>query len=153
MATPQAIKRITRELAEIKALNSPVFEAGPKSESDLLNWNIEIKGPKGTPYEGGIFKLDLILPSQYPFHPPTLTFITKIYHPNVLPDGTMCIPLLKSDQWKPACKLASIIDIAVSLLSEPDGNEAIEGDAADVWKNDRKKFEKTAKDYTKRYAK
>ncbi|KAK9377258.1 ubiquitin-conjugating enzyme/RWD-like protein [Lipomyces chichibuensis] len=153
MATPQALRRIGRELADINAQRSPLYTAGPKSDSDILNWDVSILGPGGTPYEGGTFKLSLTLPPSYPFHPPTLSFITKIYHPNVLPDGMVCIPLLKTDQWKPACKLVTVIEIAVGLLKEPDEDQAIEGDAAEVYKADRKKYEKTAREWTKKYAK
>ncbi|KAK9466025.1 ubiquitin-conjugating enzyme/RWD-like protein [Lipomyces arxii] len=152
MATPHAMKRITRELNEIQTQASPFYTAGPKSDSDLLNWVVTIPGPAGTPYEGGNFKLALTLPPQYPFHPPTLIFTTKIYHPNVLSDGVVCIPLLKTDTWKPSCKLTTVIDIAVAILAEPDPDQAIEGEAADMWKADRSRFTKTAKAWTERYA-
>ncbi|KAK9383166.1 ubiquitin-conjugating enzyme/RWD-like protein [Kockiozyma suomiensis] len=153
MASAQAMRRIAKEMADIRNLNSPSFTAGPKSDSDLLNWQVEIFGPKDTPYESGRFKLDLVLPPAYPFSPPTLTFITKIYHPNILHDGTVCIAQLKTDQWKPACKLVTIIECAISLLSQPNMDDAVEGDVADVWNNDRSKFERTAREWTKKYAK
>ncbi|KAK9477656.1 ubiquitin-conjugating enzyme/RWD-like protein [Lipomyces japonicus] len=152
MASAQAIKRISRELADIKAEGSTEFTARPRSDSDLLNWEVTIFGPNETPYQGGTFKLELVLPPQYPFQPPTLSFVTKIYHPNVLKDGTVCIPLLRTDQWKPACKLLTVIDLAIALLREPNGDDAIEDSVAEVWKNNPVKYIATAKEWTKKYA-
>ncbi|KAK7207925.1 ubiquitin-conjugating enzyme/RWD-like protein [Myxozyma melibiosi] len=153
MASAQAMRRISKEMTDISNVGSSSFKAGPKSDSDLLNWEVEVHGPAGTPYEGGVFKLDLILPPAYPFSPPTMTFTTKVYHPNVLHDGTVCIPLLKTEQWKPACKLITIIDLVIALLSQPNIDDAVEGDVAEVWKNDRPKFDRTAREWTKKYAK
>ena len=53
------------------------------SEQDLLFWNAVIRGPKETPYENFIFKLAIIIPLQYPMLPPSIKFITPIFHPNV----------------------------------------------------------------------
>lgn len=36
-----------------------------------------LKGPSDTPYEGGIFEVDIIIPNEYPFTPPKMKFITK----------------------------------------------------------------------------
>ncbi|KAK9460258.1 ubiquitin-conjugating enzyme/RWD-like protein [Lipomyces oligophaga] len=146
------LKRIRKEMLDISKVSSETFTAGPKSDADLLNWEVKLYGPKDTPYEGGEFLLDLILPPGYPFHPPTLKFVTDIFHPNVLPGGAICIPMLKTDQWKPACKLLTIIDIAVNLLAHPSEEDAIEGDAADLYKRDRQKYEKTAREWTTKYA-
>ncbi len=58
-------------------------------------------GPSDSPYAGGIFSLHILIPTDYPFTPPKVQFVTKISHPNVLPDGSICLDILK-DQWSPA---------------------------------------------------
>ena len=56
---------------------------------------IEITGPENSPYESGIFELDLSITDRYPFEPPKLRFITPIYHPNIDSTGRICLDLLK----------------------------------------------------------
>jgi ubiquitin-protein ligase len=104
--------------------------------------------------QGGHFKLRLSLPSDYPFKPPVLNFQTKIYHPNVSNDdkGSMCLGMLRSDTWKPPNKIWAVLEMARNLLVEPNPDDAVEASIADQYKGDRKEFEKTAKDWVKRYA-
>jgi len=150
-----AIKRITRELNEIS--NNPLdgVSAGPVSEGDMFKWKVIIIGPKNTPYQGGIFTLLLTFPTEYPFKPPVISFTTKIYHPNVSNDdkGSMCLGVLRSDNWKPSCKVMQVLEMARSLLVEPNVDDAVETGIAEEYKNDKTAFEKSAKEWTKKYAK
>ena len=51
-----------------------------------------IKGPSGTPYENGVFDVDILIDGEYPFAPPKMKFITKIWHPNVSSaTGAICL--------------------------------------------------------------
>lgn len=48
---------------------------------------------------GGVFKLELFLPDDYPMTPPKIRFLTKIFHPNVDKLGRICLDVLKSEPW------------------------------------------------------
>lgn len=95
------------------------------------------------------------LPTDYPFKPPIVSFNTKIYHPNVSNDGkgTMCLGLLRPDQWKPNSKLADVIRFAQQVLREPDPDDAVEQSIAQEYKDERKKWEQQAREWNKLYAK
>ncbi len=59
---------------------APGISASP-SEENLRYFNVMVLGPQQSPYEGGVFKLELFLPEDYPMAPPKVRFLTKIYHP------------------------------------------------------------------------
>lgn len=137
---------MSQEYTEIEA-NPPQGITIQPIDEDMFKWNIEITGPKESIYavsslviqvrllsscsgiklipslfsQGGTFKLLLTLPTNYPFKPPVLSFQTKIYHPNVTNDdkGSMCLGILRSDQWKPSCKILAVLEMARGLLMEP----------------------------------
>ena len=73
---------------------------------DLFNWEAVIIGPHESPYEGGLFKLSLKFTQEYPFKPPAVRFLTKIYHPNIDVNGHVCINMLKN-KWSPANTVSS----------------------------------------------
>jgi len=99
-----ALNRIKKELGDITRVPPHGITAclapSLKSES-LYEWVATITGPKGTPYEGGIFTLKISIPKDYPFKPPKIKFVTKIYHCNIDEDGSICLDILK-DNWSPA---------------------------------------------------
>lgn len=106
------------------------------------------------PPQGGTFTLHLVLPRDYPFKPPTLTFRTKIYHPNVTNDdkGSMCLGMLRADEWKPSSKIVAVLDFARQLLVEPMPDDAVEAGIAQLYKEDRKEWTKRARGWVKLYA-
>lgn len=104
--------------------------------------------------QGGHFVLNLTLPKDYPFKPPILNFATKIYHPNVSNDGkgSMCLGILRPDEWKPPNRILSVLQMVQNILKEPLPDDAVEPSIADQYKTDYKAFEKTAKDWVKKFA-
>ena len=96
----------------------------------------------------------MTLPKDYPFKPPVLNFQTKIYHPNVSNDdrGSMCLGIVRPDEWKPPNRIAAVLAMTRSLLIEPSADDAVEAGVAEQYKRDREAFGKTAREWVKRYA-
>ncbi|MCJ1376597.1 hypothetical protein MMC20_007840 [Loxospora ochrophaea] len=147
-------KRISKELAELTKTPPSGTSITLLSDSDIYSWKIDLLGPDKSPYAGGTFTLHLLLPTDYPFKPPTLNFQTKIYHPNVTNDdkGNMCLGMLRADAWKPSSRIEAVLAFAKQLLLEPNADDAVEAGIAKEYKEDRKEFVKKAKQWTKMYA-
>jgi ubiquitin-conjugating enzyme E2 D/E len=143
-------KRIIKELQDLRKEPLSNLSAGPSGE-DLYHWKAMIYGPEGTPYQGGTFFLDIQFNTDYPFKPPNLRFTTKIYHPNINSTGGICMDILKH-QWSPALTITKILLSLCSLLNEPNPNDPLMPDIARQMKENRREFEKTAREWTMRYA-
>ena len=111
-----------------------------------------IVGPSGTPYEGGVFYLDIVFPKDYPFKPPDIKFITKIYHPNVSDhSGRICIDILKS-KWSPALTISRTLMSLCSLLNEPNPDDPLVSSIARQYKTDYEGFCVTCAEWVQKYA-
>jgi len=120
---------------------------------NLMHWKGYVKGPEGTAYEGGKFHVDIVIPKNYPFEPPKMKFDTKVWHPNVSSQtGAICLDILKSE-WSPALTLRTALLSLQALLSTPNPDDPQDAQVAGQYKQDRKKFEATAKQWTDMYAK
>ena len=120
--------------------------------SNLRHFYIEITGPTETCYEGGLFKLELFLPLEYPMCAPKIRFLTKIFHPNIDTLGRICLDILK-DKWSPALQIRTVLLSIQALLSTPNPDDPLNNVAADMWKSDLKSAIKIAKDWTRAHAK
>lgn len=104
---------------------------------NLLNWIATIKGPNETPYEGRSYRLRMKFGLDYPFVPPSITFETPIFHPNVdVKLGVICLDILK-EQWSAAYNIETILLSIQSLLGEPNPSSPLNIDAAKLWKEDQ----------------
>uniref|UniRef100_A0A8C5I5F7 E2 ubiquitin-conjugating enzyme n=1 Tax=Gouania willdenowi TaxID=441366 RepID=A0A8C5I5F7_GOUWI len=78
--------------------------AGPVGD-DMFHWQATIMGPNDSPYQSGVFFLTIHFPTDYPFKPPKVAFTTRIYHPNINSNGSICLDILRS-QWSPALTIS-----------------------------------------------
>ena len=110
-----------------------------------------IEGPPGTPYQGGQFKVKLVLSKDYPTSPPKGFFLTKIFHPNVGPSGEICVNTLKKD-WKPDMGIRHILMVIKCLLIVPNPESALNEEAGKLLLEQYDTYFNRAKLYTEIHA-
>lgn len=149
-----AAARIQREFKEVVkseevAKCSIKVELVNDSYSELRG---EIAGPPDTPYQGGNFHLEIKIPETYPFNPPKVKFLTKIWHPNISSvTGAICLDILK-DQWAAAMTLRTVLLSLQALLAAAEPDDPQDAVVAKQYKENNEIFKKTARHWTYAYA-
>ena len=99
-----------------------------------------------------MFYVDIQLTDAYPFEPPKMRFMTKVWHPNVSSaNGAICLDILK-EQWSPALTISKVLLSICSLLTDANPHDPLVGSIAQQFLNDRPAHDKTANEWTRRYA-
>jgi ubiquitin-conjugating enzyme E2 D/E len=146
-----SLRRIQRELADIRLDPPANCSAGPENENDLYRWEGVIFGPADSPFSGGVYKLKIVYPVDYPFKAPSINFMTKIYHPNINSAGVICLDTLKQN-WSPALTISKVLLSICSLLCDPNPNDPLVPEIAHLYKTNRQEYEDTAREWTRKYA-
>ncbi|KAG5645594.1 hypothetical protein DXG03_005732 [Asterophora parasitica] len=128
----------------------------------LAHWVGATQREDKTPWEGGLYKLVMNFPEDYPSKPPKCKFTPPLFHPNVYPSGTVCLSILDEEKsWKPAITIKQVLaDISLSsmtahivlssqillgiqdLLDDPNVNDPAQSDAYTMFKNDKVAYER-----------
>eukprot|EP00924_Labyrinthula_sp_SR-Ha-C_P010655 maker-scaffold_49-snap-gene-0.4-mRNA-1 protein AED:0.23 eAED:0.23 QI:362/1/1/1/1/1/4/92/168 len=144
---------------EFKALSkSPPLHISVGLHDDNLNcWEVLITGPTGSLLEGGFFKALLTFPETYPMQPPEMVFQTEMFHPNIYPDGKVCISILHApgedamnqqekseERWRPILGAESILVSVLSMLTDPQPNleSPANVDASTMFMNNYKQYKR-----------
>lgn len=112
-----ATRRLRQDYLRIMRDPVPYVTAHPLP-SNILDWHFVVKGPEGTPYEGGFYHGKLVFPSEFPFKPPSIYMIT--------PNGRfkcntrLCLSIsdFHPDTWNPAWSVSTILTGLLSFMVE-----------------------------------
>lgn len=127
-------KRIAKEVDQLKRDSVPGISLEFKS-ADFRYVHVRMEGPPCSPYEGGIFSLELYIPDEYPMAAPKVRFLTRIYHPNIDRLGRICLDILK-DRWSPALQVRTVLLSIQALLGAPNANDPLNSEVAAAWLRD-----------------
>nr|CAG4652279.1 EOG090X0GZZ [Triops cancriformis] len=106
MSTP-ARRRLMRDFKRLQE-DPPAGVSGAPTDNNIMIWNAVIFGPHDTPFEDGTFKLTIEFTEEYPNKPPTVRFVSKMFHPNVYADGGICLDILQN-RWSPTYDVSAIL--------------------------------------------
>ncbi|CDR97997.1 ubiquitin-conjugating enzyme E2, putative [Babesia bigemina] len=149
----------TQELADLTKDPPTNCSAGPVGD-DMFHWQATIMGPHNSLYQNGVYFLNIHFPSDYPFKPPKglweteglrVAFTTKVYHPNINNNGAICLDILK-DQWSPALTISKVLLSISSLLTDPNPDDPLVPEIAQLYKQNRKLYESTVREWVQKYA-
>jgi len=146
------MNRLNKEYKDI-IKNPPLGVTAGLKDKNLYEWTATLVGPVGTPYANGVYKLKLIFPKNYPFSAPKITFLTPIYHCNISQSGEICLDILKDNcSWSPVLTIDKVLLSISSLLSEPNPNDPLVPEIANLYKTNKTEHDRMATAHTLKHA-
>eukprot|EP01088_Endostelium_zonatum_P000551 TRINITY_DN1079_c0_g1_i1.p1 TRINITY_DN1079_c0_g1~~TRINITY_DN1079_c0_g1_i1.p1 ORF type:complete len:153 (+),score=29.85 TRINITY_DN1079_c0_g1_i1:111-569(+) len=143
MSTPSR-RRLMKDFKRLQT-DPPAGISGSPLENNIMIWHAVIFGPDETPWEGGTFKLKLTFSEEYPNKPPEVVFLSKMFHPNVYGDGSICLDILQK-HWSPIYDIAAILTSIQSLLSDPNPDSPANAEAARLFQENKREYNKKVKE-------
>lgn len=142
-------KRRNVDVLKLKMSNRKVNPAG----DDMADLYVEFRGPPQSPYEGGRWKVHVILPVQYPIKSPSIGFCNKIFHPNIdFASGTVCLDVI-NQTWSPMYSLVNIFEIFLpQLLQDPNTSDPLNSEAATLCLKNKEAYHEKVKAEVRNHA-
>lgn len=139
--TPYAIDRLQDELRMLEVLSLAGISASPRDKKHPFVWDATIMGPERTPWEGGLYSLEIYFSLQHPYRPPFVCFSTKMFHPNITTDGVPALDSLQS-RWSSKIRLTTILSELQTLLGTPSMLYPVHLEAEKMYRSDRKQYDR-----------
>lgn len=139
-----ARKRLMRDFRRIQQDATSGVSASPVPD-DIMKWNAVIIGPDSTPFEDGTFKLVMQFDEQYPSKPPSVKFVSEMFHPNVYPSGELCVDILQN-KWSPTYTVSTLLTSIQSLLNDPNTSSPANVEAANMYREHRSQYTKKVRE-------
>ncbi|KAF1813423.1 hypothetical protein P152DRAFT_395790, partial [Eremomyces bilateralis CBS 781.70] len=129
------------------------YEVTLVNDNSMQEFYVRFKGPKETPFEGGLWKIHVELPDQYPYKSPSIGFVNRIFHPNIDElSGSVCLDVI-NQTWSPMYDMINIFEVFLpQLLRYPNPTDPLNGEAAALMMREPKSYEAKVKEYVLKYA-
>lgn len=144
------LRRIMAELARYQKDPHPEIEVFP-SEQRMDLWRLLLRGPTGTPYEGGVFGLWLLFPADYPVEAPECRFQTPIYHCNINSSGKVCHSVFDRN-WATDMSVRQVLDCVYGLLLAPEPDDPLDSLLAHQYHAEPAVYASQAAEHTRTHA-
>jgi len=146
-------------MSEYKALEKEKWVKIELHDGSLFKWDIALMviNPDSA-FDGAFFKAEMAFTDKYPFSPPSFKFLHPIYHPNIYPDGRLCISILHppgedeqsgelaSERWSPLQGVESVLRSVLLLLDDPEISSPANVDAGVMYRDDLAQYIRMARD-------
>jgi ubiquitin-conjugating enzyme E2 A len=152
-----ATLRLTKELNKLITTKNDIIEVVDnldnefksqiviKKPDNLYEWSLKIKGPSDSPFENGFFDVLIRFDSDYPVKPPSVKFLSTLYHPNIYRDGKICIDILQPHEWVSTQTVRTIMLSIISLLCDPNPASPANREAAELYVKDKNAYNEKVK--------
>ncbi len=137
-------RRLVNDLKRVEQEDSSGIFASPQ-QNNILIWEAVIFGPDDTQWEGGSFKLLLEFSEEYPTKPPSVKFLSNMFHPNIYADGKICLDIL-TNQWTPIYDVHTVLTSIQSLLTDPNPDSPANAEAARLYTENIQEYYKRVKE-------
>ncbi|KAF9978521.1 Ubiquitin-conjugating enzyme E2 8 [Actinomortierella ambigua] len=120
---------------------------------NMQEFYVRFNGPEDTPFAGGVWKVHVELPDQYPYKSPSIGFMNKIFHPNIDElSGSVCLDVI-NQTWSPMFDMVNIFEVFLpQLLRYPNPTDPLNGEAAAMLMREAAGYESKVREYVQRYA-
>jgi ubiquitin-conjugating enzyme E2 I len=110
--------------------------------TNMMTWTCGIPGKAATPWEGGLYKVEMVFTDDYPSKPPLCKFKPVIFHPNVYPSGRICLSILdESKSWQPTITIKQILLGIQDLLNSPNNDDPAQREPHQLLKSSKVQYE------------
>jgi len=135
--------RAQKDISEMDLEALPGIKVEFPDPNNIMTFKVSIKPNDGL-YKAAEFEFKIEIPSSYPYDPPKVSCETLVYHPNIDWKGHVCLNILRAD-WKPVLTLGSVFFGLMTLFLEPNPDDPLNKEAADLMINKRADFERNVK--------
>jgi ubiquitin-conjugating enzyme E2 H len=122
-------------------------------DDSLRTLHVLFKGPRDSPYEGGVWRVRVELPDSYPHKSPSVGFANHIFHPNVCPlGGAVCLDVL-NQTWSAMYDLVNVFDVFLpQLLLYPNPEDPLNDDAARMMRAEPARYAEKVRELVRAHA-
>ncbi|KAL1862552.1 hypothetical protein Daus18300_008511 [Diaporthe australafricana] len=155
---PSSAAAKQRIMGDLKQVSSEKWVRVDVDETNLFRWQLALMvvNPDSA-FNGGYLKAEMLFPHDYPYSPPKFRFLKPIFHPNIYPDGQLCISILHkpgedlmsgesaTERWSPLQGAESVLRSILLLLDDPEINSPANVDAGVMYRDHRKTYNERAR--------